>query len=161
MEKLIFKGKKIIDKFPEKGGWTYVALPEIVQPTNTKMGMLKIKGRVDDCAIYSLHLMPKGNGCLMLPLNQYVRKQIKKRKGDEVYIELYEDHDDTPIPDEFMECLDAEPECKDYFMSLNTSIKRNVIQYIYQAKKQETRDKRIIMFMKRMRVKDIENYSIK
>ncbi len=161
MDKLLFKGKKLIERIPGKGGWTFIALPEVAENIDGKISMIKVKGKVDDCAIYSIHLMPKADGMLILPLNEYVRKQIGKRKGDVALVEIYEDHDDTPIPDELMECLEAEPECFEYFMSLSTSIKRNVIQYIYQAKKQETRDSRIMMYLRRMRVRDIENYSIK
>lgn len=160
MEKALFKGKKIIDRFPGKRGWTYIELPEIM-PSKQKMGMVRVKGVVDNCAIYSIHLMPMGNGVLMLPLNAYVRKKIKKRQGDEVFVELYNDNEDTPVPEEFMECLEAEPEALTYFNTLSSSIKRNIIQYIYQAVKQETKDKRIIMFMNRLRRKDIHNYQIK
>ncbi len=155
--KPLFKGKKIIDRFAGKGGWTYIELPEIKQPINGKFGMLRVKGKVDQCDIYSIHLMPKGNGVLMLPLNLYIRKQIKKKKGDEVLVVLYKDHDEMPIPNEFMECLEAEPEALAYFTTLSGSIKRNVIQYIYQATKEETRAKRIVMFMNRLIRKDIHN----
>jgi hypothetical protein len=159
--KPLFKGKKIIDRFAGKGGWTFIELPEIQQPKNGKFGMIRVKGSVDDCDIYAIHLMPRGNGILMLPLNLYIRKQIKKRKGDEVYLELYEDNDEVPIPKEFMECLEAEPEALVYFNTLSGSIKRNIIQYIYQATKAETRAKRIVMFMNRLVRKDIHNLNIK
>jgi hypothetical protein len=156
MAKPLFKGKKTIGCFPGKGGWTYIELPEI-KPSKNKMGMVRVKGKVDDCAIYSLHLMPKGNGNLMLPLNLYVRKQIKKGKGDLVKLELYTDTDDTPVPIEFMECLEAEPEALAYFNTLSASIKINIIQNIYQATKPETKTKRMVLFMNRLLRKDVLN----
>jgi Domain of unknown function (DUF1905) len=66
--KPLFKGKKIIDRFVVKCGWTFIELSEIQQPKNGKFGMIRVKGKIDDCTIYSIHLMLKGEGILMLPL---------------------------------------------------------------------------------------------
>jgi uncharacterized protein YdeI (YjbR/CyaY-like superfamily) len=76
-------------------------------------------------------------------------------------VELYEDNDEVPIPEEFMECLEAELEALAYFNTLSGSIKRNMIQYIYQATKVETSAKRMVMFMNRLIGKDIHNLKSK
>jgi hypothetical protein len=158
---LLFKGKKIIQRFPGKGGWTYVEFDKLKGIKKSAFGMLCVKGKVDLCEINSIHLMPKGDGNLMLTLNMYVRKYIKKKVGDIVDIEIYKDDEEFPIPEEFTDCFDGEPEALKYFLSLSNSIKRNVVQYAYQATKEETRAKRIEMFLRRCIRKEIHNYSIK
>jgi hypothetical protein len=159
--KPLFKGNKTIQRFPGKGGWTFVEFDTLHGIKKEKFGMIKVKGNVDACEINSIHLMPKGDGNLMLTLNLYVRKFIKKKVGDVVMIEIYKDDEDFPIPEEFLDCFAGEPDALEYFLSLNNSIKRNVIQYVYQATKEETKAKRIEMFLRRCIVHDIHNYSIK
>lgn len=157
----LYRGNKIIQRFSGKGGWTFVEFDRLQGIKKEAFGMLKVKGCVDNCAINSIHLMPKGDGNLMLTLNNYVRKQIKKKQGDTVMVEIYKDNDDFPIPEEFIDCFAGEPEALEYFLSLTNSIKRNVIQYTYQATKEETKAKRIEMFLRRCIRRDIHNYSIK
>ena len=44
MEELLINQKYQLEKFPGKGGWTYVILPEIPQNIKRKFGMVKVKG---------------------------------------------------------------------------------------------------------------------
>lgn len=80
-----------LEKFPGKGGWTYVRFAEIPKNPDTYFGMYRIKGSIDDYEIKRAHLMPMGNGQLFLPVNAAIRKKIRKEAGDRVHVVLYQD----------------------------------------------------------------------
>jgi hypothetical protein len=56
MEEPLINQKYQLEKFPGKGGWTYVILPEIRQHIKRKFGMVKVKGRIDDYELMGYNL---------------------------------------------------------------------------------------------------------
>lgn len=55
-----------------KGGCTYVEIPEIPMG-KTPFGMLKVRGRIDDYEFSGVHLMPLGNGNLVLAVKAVIK----------------------------------------------------------------------------------------
>lgn len=90
MEKPLVDKDYLLQKFEGKGGWTYAEIPEIPMP-KTSFGMLKVKGKIDSYEFSNVHLMPLGNGHLLLAVKSEIRKKIKKQVGDTVHIIIYED----------------------------------------------------------------------
>ena len=133
----------LLKKFPGKGGWTYAEIPEIPQDKNTPFGWVRVRGCIDDFEIKGYHLMPMGNGKLFLPVRSEIRKKIKKQEGDYVKIVLYPDNIPTEIPEEFTSCLADEPKAFENFLSFTDGKKKEIIQYIYSAKTDETKVERI------------------
>jgi hypothetical protein len=66
MEIPLVDKKYMSKKFQNKGGWTYAEIKEI--PLNKKgyFGMIRVNGQIDHYSFSALHLMPLGNGHLML-----------------------------------------------------------------------------------------------
>ena len=58
METPLIDKRYLLEKFPGKGGWTYVALPEVPQDKHTPFGCVKVKGSIDGFEIRKYHLMP-------------------------------------------------------------------------------------------------------
>ena len=149
--KPLVKAKHILQKYPGKGGWTYAAIPEVKPNKKNPFGWIKVKGKIDKFEFKNYKLMPMGNGTLFLPVKAEIRKYINKQAGDYVNIILYIDDSTLEIPNELIECLKNESE-KTYnnFIALTEGEQKVYIDWIYQAKKDETKANRIVKMIQKV-----------
>ncbi len=150
MKKPLVNKKYKLEKFQGKGGWTFARIPEILQDKQSPFGWVKVKGFIDDVEIRNYHLMPMGNGKLFLPVKAAIRKKINKKESDWVKVILFPDHDPIPVPAELQECLSDEPKADRFFQRLSDSEKKYYIEWIYSAKKEETRITRLARSVERL-----------
>lgn len=75
-QKPIVKAQYLLKKFPGKGGWTYIEIPEVKQNRSNPFGWVKVKGLIDNYELKQYKLMPTGNGKLFLPVKATIRKKI-------------------------------------------------------------------------------------
>jgi hypothetical protein len=143
MKALVNKKYKL-EKFHGKGGWTYARIPEILQDRKAYFGWVKVRGTVDGYEIRKYHLMPMGNGQLFLPVKAEIRKKIRKEEGDFVHVILYPDNEPLEVPEELLACLQDEPAALRFFNSLSESERKYYIQWVYSAKKVETKFDRLV-----------------
>lgn len=142
MRPLVDKHFKL-ERFQGKGGWTYARIPEITQDKSQPFGWVKVQGNIDGYEIKKYRLMPMGNGKIFLPVKAEIRKKIKKNEGDKVHIILYPDNEPLEIPSEMLLCLEDEPRALRFFQSLSESEQKFYIQWVYAAKKEETKINRL------------------
>ncbi|MBK8701061.1 MAG: DUF1905 domain-containing protein [Saprospiraceae bacterium] len=147
MDRQIFEGIVVMEKYPGKGGWTYAALGGLSSNVNRKFGMIRVKGSIDDYQISQYNLMPMGNGCMFLPVKSAIRKKLGKEAGDSVFVKLFEDSSSVVISDEIMACLDDEPGVRDKFLRLPESTKKIHIDHIMEVKHPDKRSERILKMM--------------
>ncbi len=133
----------ILKKFPGKGGWTYASIPEVLQDKTATFGWVKVRGTIVDYEFKHFKLMPMGDGTLFFPVRAEIRKKIKKEAGDEVHIILYQDLSVLEIPQELLICLKDEPLAYTRFLALSEDKQKEIIDWISQAKKEETKVERI------------------
>lgn len=139
-----------MEKFPGKGGWTFVRIPEIPLDKKSPFGWVKVKGRIDHFAITGYHLMPDGKGNLFLPIKAEIRKKLGKAEGDSVRIVLFKDNDPIQLPEELRVCLAEDPHTLEVFESYTDGRKKELVDWIYSARKEETRINRIADLMNRL-----------
>lgn len=143
MEQPLVNKTYLLEKYPGKGGWTYAVIPEIPQDKRSPFGWVKVKGTVDGYPINNFNLAPMGNGHLFFAVKAEIRKAIKKQAGDQVHIILYPDNSVFEIPQEFLDCLLLDELAYTKFMNLKQRFQKEFIQWIYSAKREETKVQRI------------------
>lgn len=143
----------LLQKYPGKGGWTYAIIPEVSKDKKSRFGWIQVKGHIDGFEIKSYKLMPLGNGNLFLPVRAEIRKQIGKKAGDWVKVVLYTDNAPTEIPDELRSCLEEDAIAYETFLSYTDGQRKEFIDWIYSAKTDETKVKRIVETFSRLQRK--------
>ena len=140
---IITEREYVIEKFPGKGGWTYIKLEVILNKEYSKGGWTKIRGKIDNEIIEGYKIAPMGQGISMLPLKADLRKKLNKGEGDKVFARLEYDLSTYMVPDEIMECLEHFPEARKFFLSMTESNQRYFVDWIAEAKNDETKVNRI------------------
>ena len=137
------------DKQGEKTGWTYFIIPKkIAEKLNPGIKKsFRVKGTIDDHAIKAIALLPMGEGDFIMPVNAGMRKAIMKRKGDAVKVSLEIDKAAFKMSKALMECIEDDPDAKEYFNKLPGSHQKYYSKWIESAKIDSTKTKRIALAM--------------
>ena len=143
-EKPIVNRKYKLEKFPGKGGWTYIILAEDLQKFKGRSGAVRVKGTIDDCPISQYSLMPVKGGQLFLPIRNEIRKKIHKEAGDYVTVILFTDNSPLEIPDELMVCFNDDPDAYTAFLNYSPGQQKVFIDWINAAKRTDTKVDRIV-----------------
>ena len=135
----------LLQKFSGKGGWTYAAIPEVLQNKNTPFGWVRVNGSIDGFPLKQCKLAPMGNGKLFLPVKADIRKKIGKEAGDLVHLVLYADEAPAEILNELKLCFENEPKAvSEAFNSLTAFDKNIYVNWIYDAKTEDIKAQRIV-----------------
>lgn len=139
----------------EKMDAAYIEFPFDVQTLFGTKGQVKVKVKFDGIAEYRGSLANMGMGCHILPLTKEIRKQIGKTFSDMVFVELERDVEDreVSVPPDVQIVLNENPVAFDFFRSLAYTHRKEYIRWITDAKKEETRLRRIDAFLEKLLAK--------
>ena len=126
------------------GTWTYLDVPFNVEDAFCKKGQVKVKGTINDFP-YRSSVMPHGDGTHYMVVNQTIREAIGLNRGDKVNVTMEIDLEPrtVEVPEDFQKLLDEDPTAKTKFEGFTYSHKKEWVDWINAAKREETRVKRI------------------
>ena len=125
------------------GSGAFVSFPyDVLKMFGTK-GQVKVHCEFDGVP-YRGSIVNMGSGPCIGILKS-IREQIGKQAGDSVHIKLWRDEEPrvVEVPKDLQLALDDAPELKGFFSALSYSHKREYVQWITSAKKEETRTVRV------------------
>lgn len=93
--------------------------------------------------------MPVKGGDLFLPVKAAIRKQLKKRPAIRRIV-LFPDFTPYDVPQELIKCLQLEPLAHEHFLKLPEGEQKRTVEWIYDAKSDETKERRIAQVISRM-----------
>ncbi len=136
---------------PERGG-IYAGFPFIGKDEFGTNGPIRIKSWIDGFYREG-SLIPMGDGEHAISIRKEIRDSIGKHEGDEVEIILEQNLEERKIeiPEDFQWLLDDDLELKNKFEKLSPYNKSTIISYINEAKRTETRVKRIENLIERIK----------
>lgn len=140
----------IIQKDEEHNG-SYCEIPFNVFETFGKK-RLKIKALIDAVEYRGL-LTPMG-GKYGVFMNKEIRDKVGKTYGDLVHISIEEDTEPrvVEIPDDLLQLM-LENAVKPFFDSLSFTHQKEYVQWILDAKREETRQNRLVKAIEMMKNK--------
>ena len=133
----------------------YVEFPFNVEELFGTRGQVKVKALFDKQVEYRGSLANMGRNCHTLGLTQEIRSKLGKTFGNLVEVELERDLEvrEVIIPHDVQVLLNENPEEKAYFEKLSYTHRKEYINWITSAKKEETRVNRLVAFIEKLRQK--------
>jgi predicted FMN-binding regulatory protein PaiB len=126
------------------GTWTYFTVPFNVAEKFGSKGQVKVSGTINGFPFRS-SLFPRGNGKHYMVVNRAVREGANAKAGDTIRVAL--ERDTAPrlvkVPRDLARALAAHPNAKARWDKLAYSHRKEYVEAIEEAKKPETRARRI------------------
>lgn len=122
----------------------YIEFPYDVQAEFGKKGQVKVKAYFDGNE-YRGSLIKMGYPCHIIGITRNLRKAIKKNFGDIVQVIIVEDKDERTIeiPNDLSIAFSLSPVAGALFEKLSFTNRKEYVEWITSAKKEETRAARV------------------
>ena len=124
--------------------WTQLDIPFDVQKAFGSKGLVPVTGTINRVP-YRNSLKPNGDGTHYMHLNKELLAGIGARVGDTVKVVMEKDQAprSVEVPADLQSALKPEPELAKAFAGLSYSHQKEFVDWIVQAKKAETRGRRV------------------
>lgn len=136
--------KAILENPDSSMDTAYVSIPFDVEKTYGTKGQVKVKASFDGIP-YSGVLANMGTGCHVILVRKDIRAAIGKTVGDTVSVAIQPDTEEriVEIPEPLAKALARNKKAADFFESLSYTNRKEYARWISEAKKEETRTKRL------------------
>ncbi len=133
----------VIEKPPKTPG-AYIVIPFDVREVYGTEGRVQVKAAFNGYA-YRASLAPMGGGRHVLGVRKDIQQAIGKTHGDRVKVVIERDTEPRVVivPKDLQKLLDANPKGKAFFEKLSFTNRKEYVNWIESAKKEETRQRRL------------------
>src|SRR5690606_30908088 len=117
-------------------------------------GHVKVKAQFDGYPYRGI-IANMGTGGHILIARKDIRQAIQKKAGDVVSVEIRQDTDDriVDVPEALDSVLQRHPEAKRFYETLSYTNRKEYASWIRDAKKDETREKRLKAVVEKLMAK--------
>ena len=152
MNKIVFDA--IIEQHGDINA-AYIKFPFNVNEIFGTNAQVKVIVVFDGKIEYRGSLANMGAGCHTLGITKEIRKNLNKSFGDIVHVELEKDQTErvVVIPSDVLVKLEKNKQAYQFYNSLSYTDRKEYIQWIITAKKEETRIKRIETLIEKLNLK--------
>lgn len=130
-------------KYPGKGGWTYISIPDFGDNKKTRFAYRKINLVIDGLKIDNTSIWKMKNGNYFLPVKAEIRKKIGKQDGDSVRVQLYKVPEVLESDEEILLCLKEEPAALKRWKNLPDEERTRLTDWILTAPKEQIKVDRL------------------
>ncbi len=143
---------RLIGRGP-KGAWAHMPIPFSVEKVFGAKGRVAVRGTINGVA-YRSSILPRGDGTHYMAVNQTIRAAARAGIGDRVRVMM--EHDTAKrtvaIPTYLRKALKTAAQDK-VFAALSYSHQKELVDWIADAKKLETRTRRIEKCVAMLRIR--------
>jgi len=126
------------------GTWTFFVAPFKVEKVFGSKARVKVKGTING-VLFRSSLFPRGDGTHYMVVNKSLREKTCIGPGDSVHITLEIDTEErvVQVPENFEKALKENKIAKAAFEKSSYTHKKEYVEWIEDAKQEETRKRRI------------------
>ncbi|MNB86883.1 hypothetical protein D3C75_338420 [compost metagenome] len=130
--------------------WKVIYFPYSVQECFSTSGKVPVHITVDGHK-FEHTLLPSKNGHYLV-YNEFIRREVRKEIGDQLHVILTkcEEKREVTVPDNISKVLE-DHQALELFLGQPDYIKREQLNHIELAKKDETKNNRILALMKKLK----------
>jgi hypothetical protein len=123
----------------------YIEFPYDTEAEFGRKGQIKVKAQFDGC-LYRGSLVRMGQPCHLIGITRKIRKEIGKQPGDVVHVVIEEDKEErtVSIPKYLTDLFAINEAAFEAFNKLSFTHQKEYVNWITEAKKEETRNKRLL-----------------
>lgn len=102
---------------------------------------------------YQCAMLPKGSGIYIISVNKARVKKLGLKLGDQVQVSLHKDESEygLPVPEEFTEVLEQDPEAKAFWEKLTPGKQRTMLYIVAQPKSSDLRIERAVVIAEHLK----------
>jgi hypothetical protein len=133
----------------------YIRFPYDVVKLYGIKGRVAVKAIFDEQVSYRGSLVKMGTPCHILGITKEIRTQLGKSPGDTIKVVIEHDLEirEIVIPEDVKTLLVEHPRARKFFESLSYTDRKEYIRWIETAKQAETRARRIVIFIGKLKEK--------
>ena len=135
-----------------RGGGAWIEIPLKVSESFGTKGRVPVKATFDGIP-YRGSIAPMGGGMHILGVKKEIRQSIGKDIGAKVRVTLEQDTEDrvVEIPDDLQKALSRDAVARTAFERMSYTHRKEYVQAVEEAKKPETRQRRIAKTLEMLR----------
>ena len=150
------KFKSVLTKSTgEYGGFYFPVPPKIAEQFEVKNGTRRVVCTANGAFNFQCAVLPNSKG-FYIGTNKSIRDKLGIKAGDKVTLELIVDESKygMPVPEEFAEVLNQDPEGDKLFHSLTPGKQRSILWFVGSVKDVDKRIQTALIFIEHLKRND-------